>query len=178
MSMLENHELARIGKIISKGDKSVEEEVKKCLADMDAYYDEHEEEFEERGLGREDIEDEEIGEEELQWLTLVDILIDHMYCCELDWKCYKEDFVEFLSELHGMEHYDITLEEEWLDEESDIREWCSVLDEKWKEKGACIGALNIDSDSYVIFPILKTELEELMELAEEVDQRIGLAKNM
>lgn len=32
--------------------------------------------------------------------------------------------------------------------------------------------------SYVIFPILETELEELMELAEEVGQRIGLAKDM
>ena len=53
-----------------------------------------------------------------------------------------------------------------------------MLDEKWKEKGVCIAALDIDSDSYVIFPILESELDKLMELAEKVDGRIALAKEM
>lgn len=172
MGMLENHELLEIAKLISKGDKSVEKAVQKCVSDMDSYYDEHEEDFEERWLDREAIEEDEIEEDELQWIAMVDILINYVYCCELDWKCYKEDFVECLKELHGMERYGLSLEEDWLDEEADIREWCSVLDEKWKEKGVCIAALDIDSDSYVIFPVLEEELEQLIELAEEVDRRI------
>ena len=178
MSMLENHELLEIAKLISKGDKFVEKAVQKCVSDMDAYYDEHEEDFEERWLDREAIEEDEVEEDELQWIAMVDILINHVYCCELDWKCYNEDFVECLKELHGMERYDLSMEEDWLEEEADIREGCSVLDEKWKEKGVCIAALDIDSDSYVIFPILESELDKLMELAEEVDGRIALAKEM
>ena len=178
MSMLENHELLQIGTLISKGDKSIEKEIKKCLSDMDAYYEEHEEDYEDRCLDRETIEEEEVEEEELQWIALVDILINHAYCCELDWKCYKEDFVYCLNELHGMEFYNLTLEEDWLDEEADVTEWCTVIDEKWQEKGVCVAALDIDSDSYVIFPIMKKELEKLMELADEIDCRIALAKDM
>ena len=178
MSMLENQELLEIGTRISKGDKAVEKEIKKCLSDMDAYYEAHEEDFEDRCLDRDAIEEDEVEEGELQWIALVDILINHAYCCELDWKCYKEDFVYCLNELHGMERYDLTLEEDWLDEEADIKEWCTVLDEKWQEKGVCIAALDIESDCYIIFPVLKTELNELTELAEDVDRRIGLAKDM
>lgn len=173
MSTSEYQELFEIGKIISKGDKLVEKEIRKCLSDMDVYYEEHEEDFEDRDMDR-----EEVDEEELQWIALVDILINHVYCCELDWKCDKEEFMECFNELRGMERYDLPLEEEWLNEEADMKEWCSVLDEKWKEKGVCIANLDIESDCYDIFPILVTELDKLMELAEEVDRRIGLAKEM
>lgn len=29
--------------------------------------------------------------------------------------------------------------------------WCKILDEKWAEYGFCVGAIDIDSDSYVMF---------------------------
>lgn len=38
MSTSEYQELFEIGKIISKGDKLVEKEIRKCLSDMDVYY--------------------------------------------------------------------------------------------------------------------------------------------
>ena len=34
MSMLENHELLEIAKLISKGDKFVEKAVQKCVSDL------------------------------------------------------------------------------------------------------------------------------------------------
>ena len=176
MGILEQNPLLEIATCISQGDKSVEAAVKKCLSDMDTYFEEHVEDFEDRGYEEEELED--AGEEELQWIALADILINHVYCCELDWKCEKEDFVECFNELQGMEVYNLTLEEDCLEEEADVTEWCTVLDEKWKEKGICIAALDIDSDSYVIFPIEEAELDKLMELAEKVDGRIALAKDM
>lgn len=176
MSKLEQNPLFEIATLISQEDSMVTEAVTQCLSDMDTYYEQHIEDFEDRGFDEEEIE--EIEEEELQWIALVDILINHAYCCELDWKCDKEEFVDCLSELQGMEAYQLAVDEAWLDEDADVTDWCAVLDEKWQEKEICIAALDIDSDSYVIFPVLTTEFDELVELAEEADYRIALAKDM
>lgn len=174
--MLEKKPLLEIGMCISQEDEAVKAAIEQCLSDMDLYFEEHVEDFEDRGFDEEELE--EVEEQELQWIALADSLINHVYCCELDWKCDKEEFVDCVNELQGMEVYDLTLEEDWLDEDADVTEWCAVLDEKWQEKGVCIAALDIDSDSYVIFPILESELDKLMELAEKVDGRIALAKEM
>ena len=175
-AMLEKKPLLEIGMCISQEDEAVKVAFEQCLSNMDAYFEEHVEDFEDRGFDEDELE--EVEEQELQWIALADSLINHVYCCELDWKCDKEEFADCVNELQGMEVYDLTLEEDWLDEDADVTEWCAVLDEKWQEKGVCIAALDIDSDSYVIFPILESELDKLMELAEKVDGRIALAKEM
>ena len=174
--MLEKNELLQIGNYISHGDKAVEKVLKKCVSDFDAYYEECVEDFEERGFDEDEMEEYE--EEELQLISLAYILINHGHCCELDWKCAKEDFVWSFSKLYGVEFYNLTWEEDWLDEDANVTKWCSVLDEKWQEKGVCIAALDLCSDSYVIFPVLEKDLEKLMELADEIDCKIALAKDM
>lgn len=168
--------LLEIAMCISQEDGAVIKAVEQCLSDMDAYFAEHVEDFEDRGFEEEELE--EVDQQELQWIALADSLINYVYCCELDWKCDKEEFADCVKELQGMEIYDLTLEEDWLEEDADVTEWCAVLDEKWLEKGFCMAALDIDSDSYVIFPLLESDLEKLMELAEQIGGRIALAKEM
>ena len=58
---------------------------------MNAYYEEHEEDFEDRCLDRDVIEEDGAEEDELQWIALVDILINHAYCCELYQRYMGED---------------------------------------------------------------------------------------
>lgn len=168
--------LLKITNCITKQDAEVEKEVKKCMESFDAYYEAHIEGFEERGIEEEELEDYE--EEELQWLALADLLVSRAYCCELDWKCYLEDFCECISQLQGVEEYNLTIEQEWFDEEGDVTDWCTVLEEKWKDQGMCIGALDLDSDCYVLFPVPSDELEQLIQWAEEIGQRIDHGENM
>lgn len=168
--------LLEIGMYISQEDEAVIKAMEQCLSDMDAYFAEHVEDFEDRGFEEEDLK--EADQQELQWIALADSLINHVYCCELDWKCDKEEFLDCVNELQGMEIYDLTLEDDWLDEDADVTEWCAVLDEKWQEKGVCMAALDIDSDSYVIFPMLESDFDKLIELAEQAGGRIALAKEM
>ena len=170
---LEDNELIEIGKCISNGDKTVMEEMQCCVSDTKKYFKVHQNQYEDRG-----IEEEEIEEKELQWLALADSLIEHGYSCELDWKCEKEDFIWCLESLSGIQFYHLSLEEDWFQEEDSVVEWCSVLDEKWKSKKVCMAALDIDSDSYVIFPISVTDFKKLTELAEKIECRIALVKEM
>ena len=48
----------------------------------------------------------------------------------------------------------------------------------WKESNCVVAAFDIDSDSYVMFPCKKDDIERLSELAEGFGYRIDLAKNM
>lgn len=168
--------LIKIANSITGQDAEVETTLKKCMEDFTSYYKAHVEDFEDRGIDEEELE--EYGEEEWQWIALVDLLINHGYCCELDWKCQRDDFVKYISKLQGMETYDLVIEKDWLDEDADVTQWCAVLEEKWKSQGICIGALDIDSDSYVLFPMPEGKLEELILWAEDIEQRIDHGENM
>lgn len=168
--------LLKIANCITGQDAEVEKELKKCMKNFEAYYEDHVEDFEDRDILEDELDDYE--EEELQWLALTDLLVSRAYCCELDWKCYLVDFVECISQLQAMEKYNLTIEEEWFDEDGDVTEWCSGLEEKWKDKGMCIGALDIESDSYVLFPVPEKELEQLMEWADDMGCRIDHGENM
>lgn len=70
------------------------------------------------------------------------------------------------------------IEAAWFDENEDIPVWCKVIDEKWERQGFCVGAIDIDSDSYVMF-ICKIEiLKKLIILSKEINHRFDFAKNM
>ena len=114
----------------------------------------------------------------LCWLGMTDIMEQNAYVWECDWSEAKEDFVSCVSELHGVEENDLVIEEAWLDEEGGVADWASIIDEKWAADGMCLAAIDIESDSYVLFACQVTELEKLQELATEVGFRIDLAKDM
>lgn len=159
-------ELIEIARIISDGDEDVLKEVTCCANTPDAWFSEHQEHYDDRGISFED------GLAVVQWIGMVDILEDHNYVCERDWKDEKEDFLYFFSNLKGTKRLELELDPDWLDESGDIEQWCGVLDEKWADRQCCAAAIGIDSDSYVLFPCAMEQLERLGELAAVTDYRI------
>ena len=103
---------------------------------------------------------------------MVDILEEHNFVCERDWKDEKEDFAYFFGNLVGTKRFGLELDPGWLDEDGDIEQWCGILNEKWAPHQCCAGAININSDSFVLFPCPLSQLEQLKKLAETTDYSI------
>ncbi|MCI9444243.1 MAG: hypothetical protein K2P04_05950 [Oscillospiraceae bacterium] len=156
---MEHEELLEIARIISDGDEAVLKEMSGCLTDTEAFYEARRERYEERCV---DAGDDPL---KIRLLGLVDILEEHGYVCERDWKDEKEDFFYFFSSLHGIKRLKLDMQEAWLDEDGDIEEWCGILNEKWTDRQCCAAAVGIDSDSYVLFTCTLEELARLEKLA-------------
>ena len=95
---------------------------------------------------------------------------------ELDW---KEGFEEFTAQMKNLaDKNNLELQENRLNSGGNIPDWCEILDEEWNSQGFCVGAMDIDSDSYVMFVCRRETLENLMGLGKKVNQRFDFAKNM
>ena len=46
----------------------------------------------------------------------------------------------------------LELSDKWFDEDESVPQWCNILDKKWLSEAAYVAGIDIDSDSYVIFP--------------------------
>ena len=159
-----------IAKLISSGDKAVLKDVSACTEDPIGWFTAHQDRYGERCILSSD--DPEL----IQWLGLVDILEEHGWVCERDWKDELEDFSYFVQNLHGFQKLGLELDADWLDEDEDIPAWCGVLTEKWE--GVCVAAIDIDSDSYVLFPVASLQLAQLQKLAEEIGHCIDAVERM
>lgn len=162
--------IVEIAKLISSGDEAVMADITACTGDPAAWFEAHQDRYEERGV--DSAEDADL----VQWLSLVDILEEHGWVCERDWKDELEDFSYFVQNLHGFQALSLDLDPDWLDEDEDISAWCGVLTEKWE--GVCVAAIDIDSDSYVLFPTSTAQLADLQRLAGEIGHRIDAAERM
>lgn len=159
----------RIVQILTE-ESTIHATIENCLESPWDYFDENLERYDDRG-----IEDDE-AEDTIVWLGIVDELIESGDAIELDWNSILEDFTYFMKEL--AEQKNLSLQDDWLDEDGDISSWCKVLDEKWEETGYCVGAMDIDSDSYVIFVCRRETLTELTQSGQKVGFRFDFAKNM
>ena len=164
--------LVEIAQAISGGDAAVLKDISACTEDPLAWFEAHQDRYEERSV------DSDSDVELIQWLGLVDILEEHGWVCERDWKDELEDFSYFVQNLHGFQKLGLELDPDWLDEDEDISAWCGVLTEKWAVQGVRIAAIGIDSDSYVLFPATAPQFDELQRLAGEIDQCIDAAERM
>lgn len=187
--------LLKIAQLISNNDSDVIIEVEECIDDIQKYVATHLEEYEDRSMTLEDD-----SEEDLQWLGMVNCLIRNNYVYETDdnvqitefgWElknlCSFKEYglsldSKFLDVDYGVDRYDINEDDEEVfdyDEEEDFIEddniigWCKYLDNKWADENVCIGMININSDSYIIFPIDCDVLEELEDLADSIDRHIS-----
>lgn len=158
--------MLEIAEIISSGDEAVLREVTACTSDPAGYFSAHQERYEERNM------DATCGPELIQWLGLVDILMEHNYVCERDWKDELPDFLYFLQHLRGTERLGLTIQEDWLDEDGDVDAWCSSIIEKWKPQQCRVAEIGIDSDSYVLFSCRENEWERLKALSKQLGQDI------
>lgn len=162
-----------IAAIISGNDGSVLEKVKDCLRDTESYFKEYADTFFERGIEKFD----ELPLRELQRIAIVDILEENLYMCERDWKDELDDFLYFVGELKGTKRQTLPLKMEWFNDDGDISEWSAIIDDEWKSFGMCLAGIDIESDSYVLFPCKIDKLSELETLAKTVSYRIDYAKN-
>lgn len=141
-----------------------------CFRSPQKYFNENAERYEERFFEG----DQPDGQ--IIWVGIADEMIAGGTAIELDWKTEKEEFLEQMKALTD-KHY-LALSADWLKEEGDIPAWCSVLDEKWSEQEFCVAAMDIDSDSYVLFVCRSVVLTQLITLGKEIRHRFDFAKNM
>lgn len=187
--------LLKIAQLISNNDSDVIIEVEECIDDIQKYVATHLEEYEDRSMTLEDD-----SEEDLQWFGMVNCLIRNNYVYETDDNVQITEFGWELKNLCGFKEYGLSLDSKFLDvdygvdrydineddedvfdydEEEDFIEddniigWCKYLDNKWADENVCIGMININSDSYIIFPIDCDVLEELEDLADSIDRHIS-----
>lgn len=128
--------------------------------------------YEERGIEK----DDEI--DNIQWIGMIDCLLENNYVIELDFNCEKEDFISLFEETKGFRKQGLFINSSLLNSEENITEWCKALDKEWKDKDLCIIALDIDSDSYIIFVDELKVMYTLSDLAQKIDKRISLAQKM
>lgn len=151
-------------------DKAVLSDLALCFESPKAYFDMNFERYDERGFeGSEDLD-------VLAWIGIVDELIESGDIIELDWNECPEEFILQMKDMADKKH--LKIEEEWFDKNEDIILWCEILDQKWKEQGFCVGAMDIDSDSYVMFICENEILEKLVLLGKKISKRFDRATNM
>ena len=151
-------------------DGSIHDAIENCLESPWSYFEENIDRYDERGI------DEDETEETIIWLGIADELLDANEAVELDWNPELEDFSYFMKSLADKKN--LQMEDDWFDEEDTITNWCSILDRRWEIEGFCVGGIDIDSDSYVLFICKEETLKELTEWSNRIDQRIDYAMNL
>ena len=151
-------------------DGSIHDAIENCLESPWSYFEENIDRYDERGI------DEDETEDTIIWLGIADELIDANEAIELDWNPELEDFSYFMKSLADKKN--LLVEDDWFDEEDTITNWCSILDRRWEIEGFCVGGIDIDSDSYVLFICKVETLKELREWSNRIDQRIDHAMNL
>lgn len=155
-----------IARVISGGDEAVMEEIAACAENPKNWFEKHQERYEERGV------DSPCDLDLIAWLGLVDILEEHGWVCERDWKDELDDFSYFLQNLHGFQQLGLEMNADWFNADGDIPAWCGVLTEKWADRGVRVATIGIDSDSYVLFPVSSAQFAALQTQAEEIGRSI------
>lgn len=169
-----NKKITGIAREISGENPAVMGAIQDCVSDIKAYCREHSEQYKDRNA---DLASGELMI--LKWLGMTDILIRHGYAWELDWRCELEDFEFALQEiLKKNEDAGCPLKalgDETLSEDDNITVWCTRFSK------ACplsaVGCIDIDSDSYVIFPTQKTVLDRFWQAAAQIGQKVAPVEN-
>lgn len=163
--------LLEIARIISGGDEATLLEADVCVTAPTAWFSIHEQEYRDRGISHIQRADDLYL---IQWLGLVDLLEKYNHVCERDWKDEKEDFVYFLSHVSGIKRLGLNIQNTWFDETDEIQTWCSILNKKWQPQQCCMAVMDINSDSYVLFPCRLSDLTRLQNLAARAGEFIGM----
>lgn len=152
---------------IAPGDPSVRHHIGELMKNPLRYYFDHYD-------PADTMLDENEDADRIQWICMAWILIENGYAFEADsdMEPEREDFARWICALQGAKKHDLTIDPEALEEEPYIPDWCSGVDEQWKEKGFCLGLIDIDSETYVLFPCTPGELEELSGIASDMEYHI------
>ena len=155
-------------KEITKNDKLVLEDFEFCLNEPRMYYQMNIDDFKERGI------DNYSTDEEIQWLSMINILIKHNYTVELDWKCDFDEFNGNLQILKNCPEYELTNSS---NEQENIEVWIEEINKQWRSNSYSLGIIDIDSDSYVLFVTERDKISLLNSLASRVNYKIYTIEN-
>ena len=159
--------------IIAPGDQTVRQHLEEILADPEKYYAEH---YDALAI------DPDFAPEadDLKWLCMAWMLIGQGYAYEADhdMEPEREDFAAWISGLYGTKKHALTIDADALEDHPYIPTWCVWVDEQWKEQGFCLGCIDIESESYVLFPCRIEELMRLSEIASDMCYRISYGAAM
>lgn len=156
--------------IIAPGDATVQKLVEEIVADPTGVFRSGRYHLEERGM-------EEEFEDEIRWLGMVEILLEQGYVCELDYKETPDVVISSVTTLKGMERLGLTLNESALEAQKYVADWCRFIDRQWEDMDCCLGCIDIESDSYVLFPCKHTELKRLSVIAADMDRVIARGRD-
>ena len=160
MESPDNSPIYKIAAEISNADAKLLSEISECLIHTSDYFRKHLENYENRGM------EEERDIDEIRTL------------CECDYKEELDEVLSCIKVLKGVRNENLPLEPDWFDEEDEITDWCETIDQNWQPQDMCIAAIDIGSDSYVMFACRRDSFKTLCEYAEEAGYRIDLACNM
>ncbi len=120
------------------------------------------------------------SEKENLWLVLLTLLEHSDYICVRDHKDKLRDFVHFFDRLQQVRDAGISLRLDavGLSAAGTIPEWAAIIDEKFSEEGYCLGAIDLDTDSYHLFFSKKDTFARIQELVNNLGYRIALAQDM
>lgn len=155
-----------IVKIITDNDEKVLEQVEKLTTNPEKFFTEYKEQYLERGIEN----FSELPIDEITWLGLADILIINNYVNEFDWKCEIEDFEYFFKKLSQFETKFSNCEFPSLNKNKDITEWIVELNKYFRKYNIVVANMDIDSDSYILFPIESNLTTKLQKEAEKINQ--------
>lgn len=105
---------------------------------------------------------------EEKWECFTSELKKFKYIYECDEDVELNGFVGFLKEAVSIKANDLPVKENKLDADSDLYEWCEVLDELWADAGYCMAIYEMENGNDVVFPCCEEKLEEITELAKEI----------
>lgn len=165
------YDVKDIAGIIAPDDEAVRKVMEELVADPAAFYRTGRYNLAELGIKEKDADD-------IRWLGMVEALVEGGYACILDYKAAPDEVIEDVASLKGMKRLALALNESMMEAEMYVADWCKGQDKQWEEKGCCMGGIDTDSDSYVLFPCTRTELATLSEIASDMGHRITYGANL
>ncbi|MCI9369215.1 MAG: hypothetical protein HFH65_02625 [Lachnospiraceae bacterium] len=163
----------KIAEILSNNCSEILAELSSCVENTEQYYKEHKTKYEIfKNLGG------TVTEKDydcIQWIVLIESLVEQTIAAAFDWKCEFEDFSYFVKGAPDKKKYKLPFRKAWFQEDDSIEEWCVILNDKWKSKGACLTQLEMENDSYILLPLLFADYEQVKQLACDIGQNIYLA---
>lgn len=155
-------QILQLAELLSIQHPTVMEVMRTCVADTEKYYKEHRQEYEILGSLSGVVTEEDY--ECIQWIVLTECLVKYNIAALLDWKCELEDFAYFVKGLAGKRKYKLTFRTAWFDEDASLEEWCATLNAKWQPSGVSFVYLDMNSDSYILLPVLSGQYAIAKEL--------------
>lgn len=122
----------------------------------------------------------QVGESERDnlWLILMTLLEHGHYITVRDHKDDLQNFIHYFDRLRQVASAGIALalDSDGLNPGASIPEWAAVIDSKFLAEGYCLGAIDMNTDSYYLFFNTRANFDRIRHLAQNVGYRVDLAK--